>query len=112
MWRPGAHKRKLRASYPSPVNRRAIPVIVGRLSYLAVLPAMYVVAAVVCFSQLGGLRIRPSRWLETAVYAFCTAAAVYLFDRVKLAPRFLDPADRAAHPARYAFIEASQTSIR
>jgi hypothetical protein len=73
-------------------------------SYLAALAALYVCAAIIFLSQVGGLDLSGRRWAETLVYAFCTGTAVYLLDRVKLLDRFLDPADKAAHPGRYAFL--------
>jgi 4-hydroxybenzoate polyprenyltransferase len=78
------------------------------LAHLAVWAALYTTGAVACFSQLRGLGLHPL----TLLYSWCTALCVYLLDRVKLRDVWLDPADRAAHPARFHFLAARSGLVR
>lgn len=84
------------------------------LSHLAVWAGVYVAASVACFAQIAGLAhlLPPRTWTLALVYAFCTAAAVYLLDRIKLADRWLDPADRSSHPARFEFLTRRRAVVR
>lgn len=83
--------------------------------HLALWASLYVTGAVICFAQLTGLMhpARPVRttWLMLG-FAFSTAAAVYLLDRVKVRDAWLDPADRLAHPARFEFLAAHSGTAR
>lgn len=83
-------------------------------SYLALWPGLYAAASVYCLAHLAGLwpGIQSRARAAALLFAFTTAAAIYLLDRVKLADRWLDPADRAAHPRRYAFIAGHSRLIR
>lgn len=84
-------------------------------AHLAVWAGMYIGAATVCFAQVAGIDSRAEegdRWLRAIAYSFCIAAAVYLLDRVKLRDAWLDPADAAAHPARYGFLAARTGVVR
>lgn len=83
-------------------------------AHLAVWAGLYIAGAVVCFAQLAGIDgLVPARALALAVsFAFCTAAAVYLLDRVKLRDAWLDPADAQAHPQRFDFLAARSALVR
>ncbi|MGH7134069.1 MAG: hypothetical protein ACREJO_19265, partial [Phycisphaerales bacterium] len=85
---------------------------IATLSYVAVWPALYVTAAVVFLVQVGGLEtgggtLGTADWL---ILAAATGLGTYLLDRVKLRDAWLDPADAAAHPARYGFL-ARRTGV-
>jgi hypothetical protein len=92
-----------------PVSR-----VFSALSYLALWAALYVTGAVVCFGQLCGLGpgANARRWALALGYAFSTAMAVYLLDRVKLRDAWLDPADRAAHADRFDFLSQRAWTVR
>ncbi len=79
-------------------------------AHLAVWAGAYVASAVVCFTQTAGLEAVPNA--RTLTFAFCTAAGVYLLDRVKARDAWLDPADEAAHPNRYHFLAAHAAPVR
>lgn len=83
-------------------------------SYLALWPGLYIVGAVACLAQISGASFgfSPRAWLAACGFAFTTAAAVYLLDRVKLRDAWLEPADALAHPRRYAFIAAHARALR
>jgi 4-hydroxybenzoate polyprenyltransferase len=84
-------------------------------SHLTLWASLYCTGAVVCFSQVGGLglgRGLDRSWALALAYAFTTAATVYLLDRVKLRDRWLDPADRAAHPDRFGFLARHAGRVR
>jgi 4-hydroxybenzoate polyprenyltransferase len=85
----------------APVNRPGLLAAAAAIGHLAAWAGLYVAAAVVCCAQLIGMRIQP----RIIAYAWATAVAAYLLDRLKLWPAWIDPADRIAHPARYAFLE-------
>ncbi|GJQ29622.1 MAG: UbiA family prenyltransferase [Gemmatimonadaceae bacterium] len=84
--------------------------MIRSLAHLAFFAAVYVAAAVVCAAQLTGAQgaLTPG----VLFYAWCTALLAYLLDRVKLRDAWLDPADRAAHPARFAFLFARRRAAR
>jgi hypothetical protein len=88
--------------------------VLGRAGHLALWAGLYAGAAVVCLGQTAGVPGWESAWArwDLLVYAWATAAAVYLLDRVKLADRWLDPADAAAHPRRYAFLARRAGRVR
>ncbi|MGE3108949.1 MAG: hypothetical protein AB7N65_03175 [Vicinamibacterales bacterium] len=83
-------------------------------AHLAVWAGLYVAGAVVCFSQVAGIdAIVPIGTRTRAVaFAFCTAMAVYLLDRVKMFDSWLDPADAQAHPSRFSFLANHSTRVR
>ncbi|MCC6428255.1 MAG: hypothetical protein IT435_15720 [Phycisphaerales bacterium] len=84
------------------------------VAHLAVWAGLYVAGAVVCVSQVAGIdAIVPiGTRTRAAAFAFCTAMAVYLLDRVKTFDSWLDPADAQAHPARFAFLAQHSTRVR
>lgn len=83
---------------------------VAPLGHLAVWTGVYILAAVACFAQLAGL----AGAITPAVLACAagTGLGVYLLDRVKLRDRWMDPADRAAAPERYAFLSPRAGAVR
>jgi 4-hydroxybenzoate polyprenyltransferase len=85
---------------------------VSASSHLTLWASLYVTGAVVCFAQTSGLDTTDESLERMLAYSFCTAAAVYLLDRVKLRNRWLDPADRAAHPHRFGFLERNAPAAR
>src|SRR5689334_4858757 len=86
--------------------------VVSASSHLALWASLYVTGAVVCFAQVFGLEARAETLAWMLGYSFCTATAVYLLDRVKLRDRWLDPADRAAHPHRFEFLARNSAKVR
>ena len=82
------------------------------LSHLAVWPALYVVASLVCTAQLADEHAHWSRLAAAMCLTFLTAIATYLLDRVKLKDSWLDPADAAAHPRRFAFLVQRARALR
>jgi hypothetical protein len=84
--------------------------MIRSLAHLAFFAAVYVAAAVVCAAQLTGAHgaLTP----DVLFYAWCTALLAYLLDRVKLRDAWLDPADRLAHPGRYAFLFSHRRAAR
>lgn len=103
-----------------PPNRRGPPALPVKMlrralhifSHLAVWPGMYVAAAVAYAAQVLAIPLRASAWGVMLVFAFLTAAGVYLIDRVKVRDEWLDPADAAAHPARDAFVRERARVLR
>lgn len=79
-----------------------------RLGHLAVWVGLYVAAATVGFSRLAGLPLS-AKALGTT---FAAAMSIYLVDRIKLRDAWLDPADREAHPGRYAFLAGRSRWVR
>jgi 4-hydroxybenzoate polyprenyltransferase len=69
--------------------------------YLAVWPAFYLWSVAMMFADLAGL---PRPGVATSIFLMALAMSVYLIDRVKLADRFLDPADADTHPGRHAWL--------
>lgn len=86
--------------------------LLSALSYLAIWPALYAAAAVVCLGSVAGLAVDSFRESIGIAMVVCTALATYLLDRVKLKDSWLDPADAAAHPRRYFFLAARTRVIR
>lgn len=82
------------------------------LSHLALWPALYVGASVVCFEQIADRHTSIFLNAEVLLVVCCTGAGVYLVDRVKLRDAWLDPADAAAHPSRFAFLAAHTRFVR
>lgn len=82
------------------------------LSHLALWPALYVGAAVVCFEQTADRHTSIVLSAEMLLLVCFTGGGVYLVDRVKLRDAWLDPADAAAHPARFAFLAARSGRVR
>lgn len=86
------------------------------VSFLALWSGLYVAAGVVAFAQLAGMWRLVSeeveRWVFVVGCAVCAGTGVYLLDRVKVADRWVDPADRAAHPARAGFLARHVVAAR
>ncbi|MCC6320835.1 MAG: UbiA family prenyltransferase [Phycisphaerales bacterium] len=80
------------------------------LAHLAVFAAVYVTAAVVCAAQVVGAAHAPTPGV--LLFAWSTALLAYLLDRIKLRDAWLDPADRDAHPERFAFLFAHRHAAR
>lgn len=95
-------------------SRRPHSFALAAASHLAVWPGAYLVGAVACLAQVAGVDalVSTRAAIISAGFVFCTAAAVYLLDRVKLRDRWLDPADAQAHPDRYAFISTHTKLVR
>ncbi len=87
--------------------------LLDRLGHLGAWAGLYVTAAYVCFWQLSAAGPANS-WPNPAalISVMLAATGVYAIDRVKIADRFLDPADFAAHPARYAFLRKHTLAVR
>ena len=96
------------------LHRRRSSSALAIASHLALWPGLYIVGAVACLAQISGASFgfSPRAWLAACGFAFTTAAAVYLLDRVKLRDAWLKPADALAHPRRYAFIAAHTRALR
>jgi len=77
---------------------------------LAFWAAVYVTACVVCAAQLLGVAHRLTA--AALLYAWSTALLAYLLDRVKACDAWMDPADRLAHPERYAFLHSYRHAAR
>ena len=84
--------------------------MIRSLAHLAFFAAVYVAAAVVCAAQLMGAQ--GSLTPVVLLYAWSTALLAYLLDRVKLRDAWLDPADRQAHPGRFAFLYEHRRAAR
>lgn len=86
------------------------------VSHLAIWPGLYIATGVVAFAQMAGMwglvRGEPWRWGAVVGCAFCSGTSVYLLDRVKVADRWLDPADGVAHPERAAFVARYAVAVR
>jgi 4-hydroxybenzoate polyprenyltransferase len=81
--------------------------------HLALCAGAYVTGAVfACAVMLGVDRLGSTDDILALACAFCTGVSVYLLDRVKLADRWLDPADRLAHPDRWRFLHPRRRSVR
>ncbi len=94
--------------------RSGAALLLSTSSHAAVWAGMYVVGAMVCVAQIAGIdaAVAPRARLMAAAYAFCTATAVYILDRVKMRDAWLDPADADAHPGRYAFVAGHARLLR
>ena len=84
--------------------------MIRSLAHLALFAAVYVAAAVVCAAQLTSAQAALTPGV--LLYAWSTALLAYLLDRVKLRDGWLDPADREAHPDRFAFLYAHRRAAR
>jgi 4-hydroxybenzoate polyprenyltransferase len=80
-----------------------------RAGHLAVWVGLYVAAAVLCLAQVSGIT---GHLLPALLCAQATAMSVYLHDRLKIRDAWLDPADNAAHPQRYAFLTRHARAYR
>lgn len=82
--------------------------------HIGLFAGLYVVGAMVCVWQLGGLAssefVVPSWAALVAVGLIATGT--YALDRVKLRDTWMDPADREAQPERYAFLSAHSATVR
>ncbi len=87
--------------------------MIERLGHVGVWAGLYVGAAYVFFWQLSAAGA-PGSWPNVAaiVSVMLAATGVYAIDRVKIADRFLDPADFTANPVRYAFLSRHTTAVR
>ncbi|MDX9912205.1 MAG: hypothetical protein RBS39_10270 [Phycisphaerales bacterium] len=81
-------------------------------SHLAAYPAIYVAACVALTASLLGFDAAWPSLVSALIFASATAAGAYLLDRAKLRRSWLDPADQAAQPERFAAIERHQGAIR
>lgn len=74
----------------------------------------YVGGALIAAAMLTGETAFGSTWRDaTALWcAVATGMSVYLVDRVKLADRFLDPADARAHPERWSYLYPRRRVVR
>src|ERR1043165_9558889 len=87
--------------------------MVRALGHVGAWEGLYASAAVICLTQLAGLTgplelPRP----EAIAMVFLIACGVYALDRVKLRDSWIDPADEAAQPRRYAFLRAHSRRVR
>ena len=81
------------------------------LGHGAVWTGLYVSACCACAVQTATPGAHPGVW-RVLLAAFLTAQSVYLLDRVKLCDALLDPADRLAHPERFAFVFGYRRPLR
>lgn len=93
---------------PSLHKARVFVTFFHAAGHLALWVGLYCAGAAVCFAQVSGISAS-SAVLWTAGL---TAMSVYLLDRVKLADAWLDPADRASHPDRFAFLGVRSKFVR
>lgn len=82
------------------------------LGHLGLWAGLYAAASLVCFAQLSGLWHANAHMLAALVSVSLTAIAAYALDRVKLRDSWIDPADVAAQPARYAFLVPNARAVR
>lgn len=80
------------------------------LSALAFWPGLYLAGAVLFVIYITDAA--PIHPFGPALFALMTGVGVYLLDRIKISDRRLDPADRAARPARFAFLTAHTAGVR
>lgn len=85
-----------------------------QLGDLALWSGLYVAACCAFLFELAPSAVAHSRldempWL---LFAFTTAVATYLLDRIKLSDARLDPADPASAPGRHAFLRARAGRVR
>lgn len=78
------------------------------LGHLALWVGLYVAGAAACLWNLAG----SSPPVLVLAFSLATAMSVYLLDRVKLRTSLLDPADRRAHPDRFAFLTRHAGRVR
>lgn len=86
----------------------------GRAGHVAVWAGAYVIGALIAGAVVAGVGAFGSEWRDL-VAMWCvgaTGVGVYLVDRVKLADRWLDPADARAHPDRWAFLHPRRRLLR
>lgn len=84
--------------------------MIRTLPHLAVFAAVYVTAAVVCAAQV--MDATHALTPVSLLFTWSTALLAYLLDRIKLRDAWLDPADEAAHPARFEFLFAHRHTAR
>ncbi|HMN42411.1 MAG TPA: hypothetical protein PKE29_16335, partial [Phycisphaerales bacterium] len=82
------------------------------LGHFGVFAGLYVAAAAVMFWQMAGVgnEVLPP-WAAVCAVGMI-ASGVYALDRVKIRDSWMDPADRAAQPERYAFIAGHSRAVR
>jgi 4-hydroxybenzoate polyprenyltransferase len=93
-----------------PTKRAPITRALRLADHLALFAGLDPAGALLAAAQIGG-RAHPFPALPLAC-AWATGSSVYLLDRVKLADRFLDRADLAAKPDRFAWIRAHARAVR
>src|SRR4051812_17167999 len=87
--------------------------MVSAASYLAVWAGVYVTGGVLYVAQVAGLWGAWDRCHAAVLaYAVLAGTGVSLLDRVKLRDAWLDPADKAAHPGRFGFLERWSARVR
>lgn len=89
---------------------RASPGPVSRLGHVGLWAGLYCLAAAAWFVQLSGFGAFPT--LPLAISILLTSTGAYALDRVKLTSAWIDPADLAAQPARYAFLVPRARTVR
>ncbi|MEM1329447.1 MAG: hypothetical protein AAGG07_02680 [Planctomycetota bacterium] len=86
----------------------------GVFAVLAGFEALYALGGALCILELSGLGATMSA--TNLVLALCmavgSAVSVFLVDRVKLRDEWLDPADAASKPLRFAFVAKHARRIR
>lgn len=80
------------------------------LGHLGLFAGLYVTGAFVSLAQLSGLVTVPPPLALLSLLLLSTAA--YTLDRVKLRDSWIDPADLASQPERYAFLRPRARLIR
>lgn len=87
--------------------------IVSILGHLAVPVGLYLAGCVACvLTGLGVLIEHGAAAAWALAGAFLAGQSMYLLDRVKLCDAWLDPADEAAQPERFAFLARHSNFIR
>lgn len=84
------------------------------LGHIGVWAGLYAAAAFVCIAQLAGMTGSETflpRW-QAMVVVFLTTSAVYALDRVKVRDSWMDPADLAAQPERFIFLQRHSRGVR
>lgn len=87
-------------SAPSERSRAPARPLTGAFSHIGIVSAVYVASCVAALAMLAGRTPR----IDVLAFAFLTALATYLLDRVKLCDADLDPSDTMSHPARAEFV--------
>ena len=89
-------------------DRRATMGFVARAGHLAVWLGLYCAAAYVAAVLVLHRAVIPA----ALAAAFCAGVGLYLFDRVKVLDRWLEPADPMAQPGRFAFLLKHRRLVR
>lgn len=93
---------------------RGIGTAAERLGHVAVWAGLYVCAALGTLAVLAGMAGFPRTGADAIalLVALGLGMSVYIVDRVKVADRLLDPADRQAHPSRHDFVVRRRAWLR